>query len=251
MAEDWIKPVRISLGVANIIFILVGSTLIGLGVWIFLDAEDYFDVFDKGSLYGVSIVSIVTGSLVVMASFFGCCGAFVRSRLLLIIYIGTLLFILMAQIILIVLALQFKDKVDANVREELIPAVMNKYGLQNQNDVTIALDSMQRNLECCGANGPNDWSGATAWKASNTNVLFPKSCCKDAGINNCNTNIANAFTKGCITELKSWAEEKFLIFSSVSIAMLFFQIFGILIGVALLRMTPSNNEDKRTEVDNY
>lgn len=61
------------------------------------------------------------------------------------------------------------------------------------------MDTIQATLECCGANGPEDWAGSKyasqdssqsrfTLGVSNANNVFkiPKSCCKDATSTDCN-----------------------------------------------------------------
>lgn len=63
---------------------------------------------------------------------------------------------------------------------------------------TQIMDTIQATLECCGANGPEDWAGSKysqdssqsrfTFGVSNSNNMFkiPKSCCKDATSTACN-----------------------------------------------------------------
>lgn len=56
---------------------------------------------------------------------------------------------------------------------------------KNPNDEKLnqAIDGIQRALQCCGHNGPQDWG-----------LLVPASCC-DEGTSTC--TVLNAFPKGC------------------------------------------------------
>lgn len=70
--------------------------------------------------------------------------------------------------------------------EELATAARNGFNqMWNQrNDMKMsqAIDGIQQGLQCCGRNGPGDWSGA-----------IPNSCC--AGNVSCSQN--TAFKSGC------------------------------------------------------
>ncbi len=58
----------------NFFFFLTGIALIAMGTYIHLEMSDYLDYFDDQYL-NATILFIILGAIIVVVSFFGCCGA--------------------------------------------------------------------------------------------------------------------------------------------------------------------------------
>lgn len=81
-----------------------------------------------------------------------------------------------------------KDKFDDIMRSSVKHTVQDEYSVIPTR--TLAFDAIQKNLECCGASGPNDWAASKYNNVDKTNPLnlqiskynpvykIPESCCK-------------------------------------------------------------------------
>ncbi|KAK3782300.1 hypothetical protein RRG08_039120 [Elysia crispata] len=65
------------------------------------------------------------------------------------------------------------------VKNDLLQKVIQrKYIDDERNQITRAIDIMQAELECCGGEGPLDYSTSVWQTSSNKDVEVPASCCK-------------------------------------------------------------------------
>lgn len=67
----------------------------------------------------------------------------------------------------------------------------------NYSKLETIWDDVQRDLSCCGIDGPNDWLNASQ--------VLPMSCCEHAGIKDTSIcTIENAFQSGCLNNLSAY-----------------------------------------------
>lgn len=88
-----VKAVKGLVFLGNILFLLLGAGLVGLGIYAQLHGQT-----SKIVPLTIPIALIVLGSFVIAVAFFGCCGASVESRCLLVIYFIVLFLIIAAQV---------------------------------------------------------------------------------------------------------------------------------------------------------
>ncbi|XP_061740790.1 CD82 antigen-like isoform X2 [Nerophis ophidion] len=117
-------------------------------------------------LIGVGAFSMVIG-------FLGCLGAICESQCLLGLYFACLLLILIAEIVAGSLVYFYKGVVNEKL-SKIVSNVLDNYP-ENNSTAKQPLDFIQRNMECCGWNGPMDWNGNMVI-INSSQLLFPCSC---------------------------------------------------------------------------
>ncbi|XP_063625189.1 tetraspanin-5-like [Cydia splendana] len=115
------STVKFLLFIFNLVFALVGATLLGLGVAGYLKVEAVARILGR---YGghVPIFYIVLGSLVFGVAFFGCCGAVTESQCMLFtfsIFMGILMALKVILIALVFVKKEWLDEVITNTNEKL------------------------------------------------------------------------------------------------------------------------------------
>lgn len=93
MAKGALKAVKGLVFLGNILFLLLGMGLVGLGIYAQIHGDTH-----KIVPLTIPVALIVLGSFVIAISFFGCCGASMENRCLLVIYFIFLFLIIGAQI---------------------------------------------------------------------------------------------------------------------------------------------------------
>lgn len=88
-----VKAVKGLVFLGNILFLLLGAGLVGLGIFAQLHGQT-----GKIVPMTIPIALIVLGAFVIAVSFFGCCGASVESKCLLTIYFIVLFLIIASQL---------------------------------------------------------------------------------------------------------------------------------------------------------
>jgi len=183
----------------NFVFFLTSVALIGIGAYIQINMTKYLD-FLGDSYINTSIILIIIGSLMLIVTFFGCCGACTENHCMMYTYGTMLALILLSLIGVAVTVYIFKD--DAR---KLISANM-KDGMQNYNKtgsrgVTDTWDIMQSDFKCCGVDSYKEWFNVTLF--SNGDV--PDSCCKEI-VDGCGKGASpdKIYVTGCLASFENF-----------------------------------------------
>jgi len=194
---------KIVLIIYNIIFLLSGLCLIGLGIWLVVDGrvQNLVSLSYNGSnsnlLRNAAIILITMGALVVVISVIGFIGAITESVILLTIYIVFLVVIFCGEICGGVIAIAFKDKIVYSLKgilgeqldKQLAQSSTSHYYNPGPNntcftsDVGYFWDWAQITFKCCGINNNADFkirmNGSYTFNSmcSGLDPYLPISCC--------------------------------------------------------------------------
>jgi len=199
---------KIVLIVYNIIFLLSGLFLIGLGIWLVVDGRVHnlvdltFNGTNSTLLRSAAIILITMGVLVVIISVLGFVAAVTENVILLSIYIAFLVVIFIGEIAGGVVAIVFKDRIIYSLKnilsesldKQLSRTSTNPYYNQTNNngaavcytsDVGYLWDWAQITFECCGVETNNDGyssrlNGTYTFKSMCPQLkkeYIPVSCC--------------------------------------------------------------------------
>lgn len=96
------------------------------------------------------------GILMVLLAFCGCCGALKESTCMLVSFFCVMLIVVTAEIAAGVWAYQNSDKLESFVKSNFKHTINNEYkAIESRTEV---VDFIQVKLQCCGVDGPSDWS---------------------------------------------------------------------------------------------
>lgn len=178
----------------NFVILISGCGLVGFGIY---TRTNQLGITSVSSVLGanlvdtLSLILIIVGSIVVLLSFLGCCGAIKEVRCMLVTFFGLLLFMLVGFIVCGILIYAFRGKIEKMTLSRLKESLLTGYG--KDNDVTKAWDSMQHIFGCCGVQGGINSTESWAFYKRNTDWFsnqtyhpmpggiqyIPESCCKD------------------------------------------------------------------------
>lgn len=112
---------------------------------------------------------------------------------------------------------------------------------------TIAVDFMQRSLECCGVEGPEDWDSILPKPENQSSVYVPESCCGDfAG-----TTCEEYFLSGCLDRMHFIIGQSAMMIATGATTVAFVQILGVMCAFMLaktIRRTKSLRAAKRWQL---
>lgn len=172
-----ISLVKYLLFLFNLLCSICGILLIVFGILLFSNIHNIDDIAEAVQTQQVPITMIVLGSVILLISFFGCCGAIRESYCMSMTY-SVLLFVLMiGQLALVIYMWVQKDRYLVMMGDVVEKAWARK---TRKSDY---MDAIQISMECCGKNSYFDYS---------FQGYYPPSCCK---ANNC--NIENVYRRGC------------------------------------------------------
>ncbi|XP_070559240.1 CD151 antigen-like isoform X2 [Ptychodera flava] len=236
----------------NIIFLLAGAAVLGVGVWILVSANSVAAIFGSQLLVQSSYVLMVAGAIAIIMAFIGCCGAWKENKCLLMTYFIALLLIFIAELVGGILAYAYRNEGKDAAKKTMRDTCKNKYGLPNEDDVTKQWDAVQEDFECCGVEGDStDAYGLWAfseWHKNSADLthLVPPSCCKrvDGEVQNLDacqrllplpTNPAYVNTEGCFDKVYKTVVDNAVVIGGVGVGIAFVQIFGMLFAICLFR----------------
>jgi len=178
----------------NFLVFVLGCAVLGVGIWVLVDAKSFTDLFGQIndildqdvtiSIYSsATYILIAVAVIVILISFFGCCGAVKESKCLL----GTYFAIVLAVFIMCIVGavLGYSGDLESSLKkpfEEAIRKYKDQPSTTVEKDFKIALDQAQQDFKCCGVSGVEDWRNpetkptAQDWDPSTANK--PIGCCK-------------------------------------------------------------------------
>jgi len=220
----------------NFIFWLAGIGVLGVGIWSRVQAKDYDSFLGSGGVTSAANIMIASGALVMIIGFVGCCGAIKESRVMLVIFFILLLLIFILEIAAGIFAYVKKDDVMNKIRANIKKIIDENYGKTDKSSKALSdsVDFMQKELKCCGVDGPGDWN-ATDWKKNHEDKSTPKSCCMNQNAANCEKSISAAYTKGCSKALQDYIKSHIAIIGGIGIGIAFIQLLGMVFSMCLCR----------------
>jgi len=260
--------VKYLLFTTNFLIFILGTAVFGLGIWVVVDEPSFLDLFDKasdqldGESFNVEIytsaayILLVVSALVVIISFFGCCGAFKESKCML----GTYFTLILAMFIVMVVGavLGYSGDLDKTIKEPLKNA-LSKY----RDDVTLESDptlfaykeawnTVQEELKCCGVDNVDDWENKTdtdfMWNPPTANK--PLGCCmvkqdgsdatqqEQTSCRELDGNPANSiyYFRGCYTMIKDKIEDNQNVVVGVAIGVVVVMFLNMMFSFAMCTM---------------
>lgn len=183
----------------NAVFFMGACLALGTGIWMVLDTEAIHTLVRVAdAIYGYTngtsnhnlqselmpgVISqsgsilIAAGSVALIVSFLGCCGALKESQCLLASYgilLGLILGLEVAAGIYVVVA---RQSFENNARDVMMKTLKEQYMSSSSNAATFAWNRMMAELECCGVSSFQDFQQAVHWKQL-TSDMVPIQCCK-------------------------------------------------------------------------
>jgi len=185
--------------VANLIFLIAGFILIGLGAYTQIQAKDYLNFLGDDYTNTPVFIMVVGGAILLIAAlgFFGACK---ESKCIIYTYAVVLVIIVIAQFGAGIAAFVLKGDVET-VIEKKMKEGMDNYGKEESKGVSDTWDLVQSNYHCCGVTNSSDW--ATALPAQFQAGQAPDSCCQGGIVEECGkTTGTNFYPDGCFEKFK-------------------------------------------------
>lgn len=209
------KFAKIILIIYNIIFLLTGLFLIGLGIWLLADGSVTnlisltFNGTSSNFFRNAAILLITMGVLVLFISVLGFVGAIIENRIVLAVYIGFLILIFCGEIAGGVVAIVYKDKIVYSINSILNNSLNDQLKMNSTNpyyketketsstngtdvakcatsDIGYLWDFAQFTIKCCGVSDANPGYAdkmSPAWNFQKMchglpHPYYPLSCCR-------------------------------------------------------------------------
>lgn len=210
----------------NFLFLLCGIAVAAMGAYTIFNSEDLSALIGDSMLKKGAYLLLAAGGAVILISTVGCFGALTENKCLLVLYFVVLLMTFLVQAVAGIMGFVFYGQLETYLKSHVEETMNTKYGRKGFNLITLAVDKMQMEFECCGFNSPEDWKNATYFNSSSA---VPISCCVDMTVNDCNKVINNStmYTQGCFPKLLSWVQGNIDIVGGLGIGVALFQLLGL------------------------
>lgn len=228
----------------NFIFFISGLLLIivgGIAQGFFAANMDFF-----GERYETPAIGIIIlGGIILIISFFGCCGAKRENVFMLRVFAGLMVLTLILEFAAAITVAVMRPNIEELVKKNMNDT-MKKYG-EPKNTITEAWDNLQENYDCCGTTNYTDWS-TTAYSTNSTVNGVPDSCCKIVetgcghGIFDGSTPLSTIYVTPCYQALSDSARHNLgaIIGGVVGLAIL--QMIGIWMSCCLIKAVKERYE---------
>jgi len=257
--------VKYLLFTTNFLIFVLGITVFGLGIWVVVDKPSFLTLFEEAQTvtdvdgFDVEIytsaayILLVVSFLVVIISFFGCCGAIKESKCML----GTYFTLILAMFIVMVVGavLGYSGDLEKTIKKPLENA-LTKY----QDDATQegepqlwaykqAWNEVQKELKCCGVNSVEDWEQTGVDFHFPAGMDKPLGCCMVNQAGDIPTNLQEQCRKdpsgaasqtyyfeGCYTKIRSKIEDNQNMVVGVAIGVVVVMFLNMLFSFAMCTM---------------
>lgn len=227
----------------NFIFFISGLLLIIVGGIAQGFFSNYMNFF--GERYVTPAIGvIILGGVILIISFFGCCGAKRENVFMLRVFAALMVLVLVLEFAAAITVAVLRPNMESLVKKNM-NETMEQYG-KPKDLVTKTWDDMQKRLHCCGTLNYTDWEDTDFGK--NTSSV-PESCCKDQ--ENCKPNVfpsatpdqlQDIYTTGCYDALMASARHNTgaIIGGVVGLAIL--QMIGVWMSCCLIKAVKERYE---------
>jgi len=209
-----------------VLYFIAGLSLLVTGSVAHQHASHYAEITGHSIMSGAGFI-IALGVIIILLSILGFFGAYTNRLPLLQIFIGSLLLIILLELIAAIVGFTLRSKADTQLHDKLMSS-LPLYKAANS-DVVKEWDNLQQQWMCCGVNNLTDWT--------DTGLLNPpKSCCVSY---NCVSN-SSYFTPGCYNAARNIFFRYSKALGGVSLFFFFIEIFGLILAIVLLRDLKNN-----------
>jgi CD63 antigen len=231
MVSGGMTFIKYLLFVFNLIIFLAGLILVGVGIAIQTAFKKYFLFFGEQA-NSAAIFLIIIGFIVLVVSFFGCCGAYKENHCMIVTFAVLLGAVFILEVSAAIAAFVLRYEVETIVRLHVASSFAE---YNNDPSVKNVWEELQQHLECCGADNFTDWETNPVYSNSSS---VPDACCvkqtKNCGKGVFDTkNFDNIFSGGCTAALLELGRNKIYILGGVALGLAFLQIFGVIIACCL------------------
>jgi len=220
----------------NFIFFIGGCGILGLGIWLKVEKDEYMEL-STFNFVSTSNIAIIVGVVIVLVAFLGCCGAINEVAPMLLAFFILMLIIFILEVAAGALAYSKRNEINDKLSDEFMEAIKYKYSKKDSGKnvgLTEAIDKFQDHFECCGYTGYADWQGSSYY---NSTGMIPTSCCMDSKSPLCGKKKPEAlkvyWKRGCFKEVLTFLKDHLLYVGALGVALALIQILGLVFSMTL------------------
>jgi len=190
----------------NFIFVVIGATLVSLGVYLLVKSRDFDKIVEAPDAAAILVVAV--GAVTFLIAFLGCCGASQESSCMLTTYALVVGLVFIVEVAGAIVLLVYTRQITDIARDGVEKAIEKYDPSKPEQPVNGFVDILQWSLKCCGATNKQDY-----YRRGVREV--PRSCCYDpletqgsGSLGSCgrqdDPNTTAPFNTGCTTALNDF-----------------------------------------------
>ncbi|RWS08323.1 CD81 antigen-like protein, partial [Dinothrombium tinctorium] len=233
---------------------LLGVGILGLSIYLYVDSNYYVVNVDSSELYNTPIfVLMALGAIMTLVGFLGCCANFTFFSLK---YIFLCITMGVACGVAVYWANTHEELVKERVQKDFQNMIKERYLKGGKSATEYLIDRVQKDFQCCGAKGVEDWSSSRYQQGNKSKIDIgvskethgtfevPASCCSTE--RNCDRNRrevtfdSNSKLKatginreGCSEKVKKFVDEKWQLIITVGVVVAVVQLFALIFAFCL------------------
>ncbi|XP_030211397.1 tetraspanin-7 [Gadus morhua] len=220
-----------------LLFWATGAVLLAVGLWGRVLLGPYLSLLAASSS-NAPLVLMATGTAIILVGLFGCLATCRGSVWMLRLYAVFLALVFLAELVAGISAFIFRHEMKGSFLRTFQEAVI-QYNAQDQR--SLAVDNVQRNLRCCGVFNYTSWVSSPSYPAGG----LPASCC--LSLSDCRpqdlhgpTGASKVHAQGCYNLVTSFLETNMGVIAGVTFGTAFSQLLGMLLACCLSRFISAN-----------
>ncbi|XP_008278839.1 leukocyte surface antigen CD53 [Stegastes partitus] len=218
MAQGCLKCLKYTMCVANFLCFMCGVAVLGFGGYMMVNFRLTALTPNLASL-NIANLLLISGIVITCVSFLGFLGALKENRCLLLTFFLLLFILMLVELTAACLLLIYEGEISAMVQKDLDTGLKDAKGqAANSTNIMNDWDLLHQTLKCCGVNGTADWGSHV-----------PSSCCESR----CGSPNPVYFQTGCLTTLKTFFEDNFLITGISVIVLCIIEVLGMCFAMTL------------------
>ncbi|XP_066536025.1 tetraspanin-15 [Hoplias malabaricus] len=249
---------KLTLIVYATIFWLIGGLILAIGIYAEVERQRYKTL--EGVFLAPAIILIVLGLILFIVSFIGVLASLRDNLTLLKVFLYTLAFCLILELLGGILALAFRHQTVELLNKNVRKGMTNYY---DDLDFKNIMDFVQRKFKCCGGTEYKDWQVNMYHNCTAKGPLacgVPYTCCETKLNEVVNTMcgyrvlekerldlVDTIYVRGCTDAIFIWLMDNYKIMAALLLGILLPQFFGVF--VTWLYIT--RVEDAITEYGHY
>lgn len=218
----------------NFIVFLVSCALIGMGAYIQAQMKQYLDFLGETYL-NTAVILIIIGGVMLLISFFGCCGACTENPCMVYTYSALMGLILLSTIGVAITIYIFKDDVQQVVTDGMKQGMKN-YDKPSFEGVTEAWNIVQSEFECCGSESYKDWSGVDYGQVPDFCCITNTEDCAKGTIDMPESQAKEKiYTNGCLVKFETMIKDNVGWAAGIGVGIIVLLFIGILMSCCVAK----------------
>ncbi|XP_007570787.1 tetraspanin-7-like isoform X1 [Poecilia formosa] len=222
----------------SFIFWVTGVVLLSVGLWWKFMLGPYMLLISSGPTNAPYALA-GTGAAIVLFGLFGCFATCRGRPWMLKLYAVFLSLVFMIELIAGISGFVFRHEIKGTFLTSYSEAVMWYNGYDER---SMAVDSVQRTLHCCGVQNYTSWFSSVYFPASG----IPASCCvtyvecSKAELKNATLAARKVYRQGCYELVVSFIENNMAVIAGVTFGIAFSQVLGTSLACCLAHFISTN-----------